>query len=438
MEELSEIFEKLSFTKPSTDSQPINEILQRNLNSNISKMTQTFKAEYLNCLPEFDGNPNELNRYISISESLINNFYDHSNPNKFENTYLMNSIISKLKGNAKIVVSIQNTATWEDLKTVLTRNFADQRDECCLNRDLVMLRQLPNEKPQQFFDKCLNILNLLCSYVDIHESTTEAKNLKKNLYQDIALKTFMSGLREPLGTTIRCMKPSTLGEALQYVISEDNIHYFQNFSSNKNIFRPPVAQIQQFRQQMPQVPRPNFGSSQNLPLNSHTQNNQFRQNTFPSQPINIRPNPNYQQPKFFTNSQVFKTPSTVNVFKPNPGQSFPPPTPMSVSTRNTTDVNRAGPSTSNQYRNNFSNQNQNRNYFSNVGKNPNIIVEELFNTEANQEETYDQNIEYSEPQDYEEFNVNYQDINETEIQTDIVSNVDRQNFHDTPTPNQDT
>lgn len=129
MEELSEIFEKLSFKKPSTDSQPINEILQRNLNSNISKMTQTFKAEYLNCLPEFDGNPNELNRYISISESLINNFYDHSNPNKFENTYLMNSIISKLKGNAKIVVSIQNTATWEDLKTVLTRNFADQRDE---------------------------------------------------------------------------------------------------------------------------------------------------------------------------------------------------------------------------------------------------------------------------------------------------------------------
>lgn len=35
-----------------------------------------------------------------------------------------------------------------------------------------------------------------------------------------ALKAFLAGLREPLGSTIRAMKSSTLASAMQYVIEE--------------------------------------------------------------------------------------------------------------------------------------------------------------------------------------------------------------------------
>lgn len=86
-------------------------------------------------------------------------------------------MIGKLTGNAKLIVNIQNVKTWDELKDTLLRNFADQRDEVCLNRDLVMLRQNPNEKPNQFHDRVLHILNLLCSHIDLHELTETAKNL---------------------------------------------------------------------------------------------------------------------------------------------------------------------------------------------------------------------------------------------------------------------
>lgn len=374
MEFLLEKFENLNIEKPLTELN----------NPSIPKMTQQFKPEYLNCIPEFDGNPNELSRYLSTSESLIQTFYDIQNPNNFQNTYLLNSIISKLKGNAKVIANIQTIISWQQLKDVLTRNFADQRDEACLNRDLIMLRQEQNEKPQKFFDRCLNVLNLLCSYVDVHENTVEAKTLKRNLYQDLTLKTFLSGLKEPLGTTIRCMKPTNLSEALQYVIREDNIHYFQNYT-NKNLVRPQI-QTNQFRPQHKPFVRQNFHQNSHFNTNSNPnyQDNRHGQNSFPSQPINIRPNQNFQQPRFYTNAQVFKQPQNKNVFRRNPNQTFPRPTPMSTSTRNT----------------NFSRQNETPMSISTSNTNQNFNNTQLYNTEITEDEN---------PQNYNEEVFEYDD-----------------------------
>ncbi|KAJ8956429.1 hypothetical protein NQ314_006728 [Rhamnusium bicolor] len=199
-----------------------------------------FKPEYLSCVPQFDGNPNELNRFLSTCDSIITAFYDATNPNNFHNVYLLNSLIGKLTGSAKVVVNIQSVTTWNELKDTLYRNFADQRDEACLNRDLVLLKQFPNEKPQQFFDRCLQILNLICSYVDIHEEQVEAKILKRDLYNKLTLKTFLSGLTEPMGKTIRCMRPTDMNQALQFIIQEENIQYYQNFTSKNFIKQAPV------------------------------------------------------------------------------------------------------------------------------------------------------------------------------------------------------
>ena len=382
-----------------------------------------FKSEYLNCVPHFDGNPNELYRYLNICESFIKKFYNKDDPSDFGNIYLINCLIAKLSGNAKIVVSIQKCSTWECLKDTLTRNFADQRDETCLNRDLVMLRQQPNEKAYQFYDKVLHLLNLLCSYIDLHETSSTAKLLKRNLYNDLALKTFLAGLREPMGTTIRCMRPQDLNEALQLVIQEDNIHYFQNLT-NKN-FNNNKPQVQNFK---PQQNRQNFNvpfnaqfnTPFNAPFNSQTHNNTFKtREHFPSQPINIQPRPNYQNRNYPTNAQVFGPKPQSNVFKPT-NKPQPRPTPMSVSTRQsfTPNFNRPGPSNSN-----YQNQNQIR-----VGPPQNKWTsQELYNAETNQnlddnyyqdEIQYDQFDRYGnvEPYTNQILNLNQTDFSDQNLQ----------------------
>lgn len=359
-----------------------------NVNPNVTNpaAAEVFKSEYLNCIPEFDGNPNELGRYLSVCESILTSFYDHARPDSFHNIYLLNSIISRLKGNARLVINIQDVTSWNELKIILTRNFADQRDETCLNRDLVLMKQLPNEKVQQFYDRVLNILNLLCSYVNCHETTDPAKQLKRELYQNLALKTFLSGLREPLGTTIRCMKPTSLAQAMQFVTQEDNALYFQTFSGKNSVKPPEIAR--------------NFSNENNV-IGKHNwfpNANQRSHNPFPSQPIHLQPRHNIQQ-RFPTNIPAFRTPQqNRNVFRPNPQyRNFSNPTPMSgVSVQKRPNDHYSKPSTSHnppipsQFpQNNQKHYHNSRNH---------LVFEELNNTETNE------NFQTNEYQDYNDFN----------------------------------
>lgn len=70
-----------------------------------------------------------------------------------------------------------------------------------------MLRQLPHERAHKFYDICFHFLNLLCNYVNVHQVTEEARVVKQEIYQNRALKTFLLGLRDYLGTIIRCIPP---------------------------------------------------------------------------------------------------------------------------------------------------------------------------------------------------------------------------------------
>ncbi|XP_048522609.1 uncharacterized protein LOC125504520 [Dendroctonus ponderosae] len=394
-----------------------------------------FKPEYLSCVPQFDGNPSELNRFLATCKSIIDNFYNARDVNCFQNTYLLNSLIGKLTGNARLVVNVQNVSTWDDLKNTLYRNFADRRDESCLNRDLVMLRQ-QNESPQNFYDKVLEILNLLVSYVDSHDDIASA-TVKRTVYQKLALKTFLSGLKEPLGNTIRCMRPTDLAEAIQFVTEETNIKYFQSQNNNqvssKQIDKPrsqPFYNNKPFQPKFFQQPITHSDNTyypfqrfnqQPVAYNNNFAHNPFnRTPNFPSQPVNIRPNYNLPTPKPFTNSQVFGKP---NVFKPDPSKQFPRPTPMSLSTR--------------QSRFNNSTFQQNPNFQSR----PRPIIEEIYNTELdtmNESESY----EYPDPSN----NACYVDPNyrfnsepqEHEIDDPDNQEIEEQNFHCPPGRNSAT
>lgn len=433
----------LSIT-PSTDSASPNrevptnnnycKLLKHIIKNNRKSTMAQFKPEYLSCIPQFDGNPNDLNRYLAVCQSIINSFYIEADPNNFQNVYLLNCLIGKLTGNAKLVLGIQTINTWNDVKDVLQRNFADQRDEACLNRDLVMLKQASTENPNQFYDRILHILNLLCAYVDSHENTDAAKLLKKNLYNNLALTTFLSGLKEPLGTTIRCMRPTNLATALQYVTQESNNHYFQSLNK-QNIQK---THSQNFRPNYnfntantPQI-RPNFNS-----FNSQTAHNQFSAKpAFPSQPVPIRPNWNNRPQRFFTNSQVFRNPNQPNVFRPNQNKPLPKPTPMSVSTR--------------QFSNNFRQNPQNT--FNNNYQQRNFVSEELYNTETDQipnDQIDNQYTQYYPTQYDETTNNDFETEYPVEYDTDHTQSYsydqgqsslthENENFRETPTQNSNT
>lgn len=345
--QLSILLSNLNIEKNNLLEKPFVNITQIE-NLNMAPPT-VLDIKNLSVIPNFNGNPNTLHRFISACESILTEYYDKTNTNSFQNVLLTNSILNKLEGRAEEVIVINGVEKWDDIKKTLLANFSDQRDETCLNQDLVNLRQKPNETPHQFYEKVIHLLTTICNYIKLNYKDNEVE-LKRSFFTKQALRTFLAGLREPLGPIIRAMRPDSLTTAIQYITEENNIKYLQTSSSSLHTKQLNVGN------QMPRyTPR----------LNQYPMSN-FNRNSFPRG--NLQRNTNHSPQRFPTHFQASKPPT--NVWKPNPNfKRSEKPTPMSVSTRTINSQPR-----------------QTYNHFQNRGYQPNVIAEELFCTEHYQEE----------------------------------------------------
>ncbi|XP_026322192.1 uncharacterized protein DDB_G0287625-like [Hyposmocoma kahamanoa] len=396
----------------------------------------------LKIVPEYNGDANSLYRFINASDHIFTQYFDNENENNFQNIIIVNGLIGKLKGKALDIVDVNAANTWPRIKEVLIENFSDQRDENSLNRDLVNLHQ-GNESPQQFYDKCTNLLTTLINYINLHNDDQNVIACKRDFFTAQALKSFLAGLREPLGSTIRAMRPESLPQALQFIKEEGNIMYLQKRNqpqSNTNINKqanqnykqnPNFYQNPNFRQNNSQRFSPNW--FQQRPNQNHNNNNLNQQN-FRSNFNQPRPNQNL--------------PNKFNYFYQDP--NFTPrskPTPMSgISHPNTQNNN------NHNYRfvqkPNFRLQQPNAqrpNYFQNVGHYPDFVFEELNHNDTNNNEFVDQSCfaDYSNDYDIEpEFipvpHDTTSQVDSVPTYTQISENCDNQNFHDVLNQNNET
>lgn len=298
--------------------------------------TQMLKL-YIDTIPNFNGDGHTLEIFLEHCDSLMTTYQNSAQANDPINNLLIRAIISKLTGNALILVgSRPEIRQWTELKTLLRLTFGDQRSLDCLVQEMIIMRP---QKTESFFSfgqriqKCrsgiaskLKSLNLSCA-----ERILQIKN-----YDDLSLKTFIRGLTGRVQDMVRLRNPDSLEVAISYVLEEENFILSQKQSSvmtHNN--RPPQKQNYNnqnthFQQKYSnQTVRPHNFQNYSNPTQSQ---NYFRPQ-FPSQPINIQPRQNMPPQKLFSNSEVFGPPR--NVFQPTGKPSNFKPEPMSVSTRNT-------------------------------------------------------------------------------------------------------
>ena len=358
---------------------------ENNLNK-ISIMTPpNFDTKLFNIVPQFDGNPLELSAFLETANMLVNTYWDVTPANIActQNVLLIYGIYAKLLGPAKEVYSTCISKDWANVKGALIAHFGDHRNESGLLTDLGLLRQGLNEPALQFLQKIMSNLNGLHNHIDTHTGDETSKIARKIFYNSHALNVFLSGLKEPLGSTIRAMRPTDLATARQFIISENNIRHLQK----------PHIQLPTKQRENPRFTHHNHSQNRHItPFYANQSTNQF-----PSQPININPRP-VQPQRYFTNKQVFGNPP--NVFKPkhSPQNNYPKPTPMSGISHGTRLSNKYP-----QY------NRQSTNHFRNHGQNPNIHVEELFNVEpvSDESQIYENNY-YDHDQEYYQDNYPYE------------------------------
>jgi hypothetical protein len=127
-----------------------------------------FKLEYLQILPEeFTGQRALLPEFIKISETLISNFYNASNPSDFTNILLVKAIKNKVKSEAATQIASYEVNTWAESKTALLATYADKRDLPTLTMELCNSRR-GKLKPLEFFSLRQENLNLQVAYIITH------------------------------------------------------------------------------------------------------------------------------------------------------------------------------------------------------------------------------------------------------------------------------
>lgn len=263
-----------------------------NLDSDILTMTEIdidtiYKA--LRPVPEFDGNPNVLTRFIKICDQIVAKYLCTQPGNDLNNLCLLNGILNKITGPAARTINSNGIPeNWLGIRNALINNFADQRDETALYNDLSLLTQ-GSSTPQEFYEKCQNLFSIIMTYVTLHESLPTTIEAKRDLYKKLTLQSFVRGLREPLGSRIRCMRPITIEKALEFVQDEINVMYVQQRNESIHVRKSTHAEPLTRKMPPPFMPLPRINS---LPHNMYRPMTQ----TYYQAPPPWRPN--FQRPHF--------------------------------------------------------------------------------------------------------------------------------------------
>lgn len=182
-----------------------------------SKMTQSQSSQFnlsdaIKLIPEYDGS-DEPSQFIKAVDFLRASV-DVSLYSK-----ILNIAILRLKGQAYNAIKHRNITSWsEGLKPILEEKFGTQKTLSHLARELQALKINQGESVEKYGERCTEILaqyNDACiKEQNISDLNVSVKNgiLANNEF--LALDNFISGLKPPLKTFVKCCRHKKLADAI--------------------------------------------------------------------------------------------------------------------------------------------------------------------------------------------------------------------------------
>jgi hypothetical protein len=281
----------------------------------MADLDNVWKA--LRLVPEFDGNPNILTRFIGLCDQLVREYIRPAEEYSLVNAALINGILNKITGPAARLINSNGVSeNWQGIRGALINNFADQRDETSLYNDLALLTQ-GSCTPQEFYEKCQNLYSTLMTYINLHENIHTTIESKRELYKKLTLQAYLRGLKDPLGSRIRCMRPESIEKALEYVHEEMNTLYLQQRNESMPDRKHNQNLSNKFNMNsLPPQPQPNMHKP--FVFNMPGPSRAYQAPVPPRPPMMWKPNNN-----FYANNQYRGPTRTQQIFSAQPSNHNP-------------------------------------------------------------------------------------------------------------------
>lgn len=179
-------------------------------------MSQAFKM-----IPEFDGNPMNLHRFIQISEIQ----YKRAKTVE-EKLDFLDVITSKLVGRAyNLILRYHSYDNWQDLKKSIEANFSKLRAVQLIMADVFSLSQDIKETVSAYASRTEKLFDEL-NVSSTSALETESQTIHK-LNETTVLNSFVNGLREPLRLILRAARLETLSAVIDLALQEEKLNQLQ-------------------------------------------------------------------------------------------------------------------------------------------------------------------------------------------------------------------
>jgi len=244
-----------------------------------------FRSEYEKLIPIFNGEPLALAKYLKSCDKLYVRFYNDSEPDSFQNDLLLSSFTSKLGTSVASKLCLNSIENYPDLREALLDSYSDKRDTYTLTLEMSKLKQNNHEDCFAFHDRVNNHLKLQIAWLQNNFAQNAPAFI--NYMQTLALRVFLHGLSEPVGSFLRTRAPTSLGSALAMLTNDFNLRSGDK-PSNQVIKTPPSHPPPN---RPPLNVRPNYTPPPFVPRHLTFQPRPYGQN-----PNWNRPNQNFQRP----------------------------------------------------------------------------------------------------------------------------------------------
>lgn len=176
----------------------------------------------------FDGTREKLNSFLTNCDNAI------ALASEAQKSILFKFVLSQLEGKAETACSIKEFDSWDQLSEFLKTQFGERKHYAHLLTDLQECRQLPNEAVNQFALRLETCLSKLLTEVTLSNKRKSELVGRIAAMEDLALHTFLLGLKPNVSNLVRGKNPSNLNDAVNLAVSEEkilNMLYKRNSSS---------------------------------------------------------------------------------------------------------------------------------------------------------------------------------------------------------------
>lgn len=215
---MENLTDKIADISQNTDNE--SEILEKkSIDKNIQMAVSRFDFnQALKLIPEFSGDPNALTRFLQICEIQAKKASEIAADNKTSD--LIDLLKSKISGHAySVTFQSREFTTWQELATVLKQNFARKRPLQTVQGELFSCVHESRETVLDYANKVIKLLEELNS-VSVADSKVLNAEVKQ-LNETTAINNFKRGLRHPLKLIVKTQTHSTLQDAINFAINEN-------------------------------------------------------------------------------------------------------------------------------------------------------------------------------------------------------------------------